>query len=407
MEENISFTAGKRGTTVRSDCWVEFEPRDTGGNVIELKSKVGRLYGDKITALLNQVLDFYGIENCVLRVEDSGALDFVLAARVETALKRAGKGLGKEFLLPANYGHLTPQKVRLRRSRLYLPGNEPKFYINAGLHKPDGLILDLEDSVHHSEKDAARILVRNALRAVNFYGAERMVRINQLPMGLEDLRSVIPNGAELILIPKCEIPHEVELIDDEIFRIKQEYNIKHPILLMPIIESAKGISNAQAIAAASDNICALTIGLEDFSADLGVERTLEGRESFYARSVIINTAKAAGIQAIDSVFSDVEDTQGLINSVLEAKGLGFEGKGCIHPRQIDVIHKAFAPSEKEIEKAKKIVLAFEDAQSKGLGVISLGSKMIDPPVVKRALHTVDLALLNGLLSGDWRNNENG
>lgn len=407
MEDNIVYSAGKRGTSVRSDCWVEFEKHSSGGRVVEIKSKVGRLYGDKISALVDQVLEFYGIDNCVLRLEDSGALDFIITARLESAIKRAGSGSGKDFLLPAKYGHITPRKTRLRRSRLYLPGNEPKFYINAGLHKPDGIILDLEDSVHHSEKDAARILVRNALRSVDFYGAERMVRINQLPLGLEDLRAVIPNGVELVLIPKCEIPHEVELIDDEIFRIKQEYNIKYPILLMPIIESAKGVANAQAIAAASENICALTIGLEDFSADLGVERTLEGRESFYARSVIINTAKAAGIQAIDSVFSDVEDTQGLINSVIEAKGLGFEGKGCIHPRQIDVIHKAFAPSEKETEKAKKIVLAFEDAQSRGLGVISLGSKMIDPPVVKRALHTVDLAILNGLLPEDWRNNENG
>ncbi len=131
--------------------------------------------------------------------------------------------------------------------------------------------------------------------------------------------------------------------------------------------------------------CALAIGLEDYTADIGTQRTNEGRESIFARQMLVNAAKAAGIQAIDTVFSDVSDMEALRQSVLEAKSLGFEGKGCIHPRQIQVVHEAFAPTSEEIEKAKKIVLAFEEAEKKGLGVVSLGSKMIDPPVVKRAL----------------------
>ena len=142
--------------------------------------------------------------------------------------------------------------------------------------------------------------------------------------------------------------------------------------------------------------------LEDYTADLGTQRTNEGRESFFARSMIVNAAKAAGVQAVDTVFSDVADMDGLRQSVLEAKSLGFEGKGCIHPRQIKVVHKAFAPTAVEIEKAKKIVIAFEEAEKKGLSVVSLGSKMIDPPVVKRALKTIELAIMNDLLSGDWR-----
>jgi len=151
-------------------------------------------------------------------------------------------------------------------------------------------------------------------------------------------------------------------------------------------------------------VMALAIGLEDYTADIGVQRTLEGKESFWMRSQIVNAARAAKVQPIDTVFSDVNDMEGLRQSVLEAKALGFDGKGCIHPRQIAVVHEAFAPDAKEIDRAVKIVKAYEEAESKGLGVVSLGSKMIDPPVVKRALRTVELAIGTGKLSPDWRIN---
>ena len=146
----------------------------------------------------------------------------------------------------------------------------------------------------------------------------------------------------------------------------------------------------------------LTIGLEDYTADLGVARTAEGRESFFARSTVVNAAKAAGVQAIDSVFSDVADLEGLRQSCEESRSLGFEGRGCIHPRQIPVIHEAFAPKRAEIDRAARIVLAYEDATAKGLGVVSLGSKMIDPPVVQRALRTAVMAETLGLLAHGWR-----
>jgi citrate lyase subunit beta/citryl-CoA lyase len=172
---------------------------------------------------------------------------------------------------------------------------------------------------------------------------------------------------------------------------------------MPIIESALGVENAFNIASASENIVALAIGLEDFTADLGTQRTDEGKESFFARTRIINAARAAGIQPIDSVFSDVSNMEALKQVVLESKALGFDGMGCIHPRQIKVIHDFYAPDELEINKAKKIVHAFYIAEEKGLGVVSLGSKMIDPPVVKRAQKIINLAISSGKLSKDWRN----
>jgi len=274
--------------------------------------------------------------------------------------------------------------------------------INAGIHKPDGIILDLEDSVSPSEKDAAAFLVRNALRQVDFGDSERMVRINQSPRGLDDLKFIVPHNVHVILIPKCERDEQVKEIADEVSRLKQAYGVTRDIYFMPILESAKGIMNAYSIATSDNNIIALTIGLEDYTADIGTQRTSEGRESIWARSMVVNAARAAGLQPIDTVFSDVLDMQGLKNSVLEAKSLGFDGKGCIHPRQIRVIHEGFAPNEDEIAKAKQIALAFEQAEKDGLGVVALGSKMIDPPVVKRALRTIRLAVSLGILAENWR-----
>ena len=171
---------------------------------------------------------------------------------------------------------------------------------------------------------------------------------------------------------------------------------------MPIIESALGVEKAFEIATSSENVVAMAIGLEDYTADLGARRTNEAVESFYARTRMVNACKAAGIQAIDSVFSDVGDMEALRETVKVSKGLGFEGMGCIHPRQIKVIHESFAPEEAEIDKAKKVVNAFIDATERGLGVVSLGTKMIDPPVVKRAEKTIFLATNLGLIPENWR-----
>ncbi len=376
--------AGRCGTDVRSDLHVALEPRDSGGVEIRLESRVSFCYGGSIRAQTCEVLESLGVRHANLSIRDEGALPFVIAARIEAAVKRAGLGNGNKSL-PEKIALSKPStRDRLRRSRLYLPGSEPKYFINAGLHAPDAVILDLEDSVHHAEKDAARVLVRNALGAVDFGTCERMVRINQLPLGFEDLAEVIPESPDVVLIPKVERPAQVTEVDRMIGELKSRSGTSRPIWIMPILESALGIENALAIASVSSNICAITIGLEDYTADLGVVKTTDGGESLYARTRLVNAAKAAGIQAIDSVFSDVGDRDGLRRWGENSRAMGFEGMGCLHPAQIRVIHEAFAPSAAEIEKALKIVAAFEEAQQKGLGVVSLGSKMIDPPVVERA-----------------------
>ena len=393
-----SAEAGQWGKDVRSDLHVTIEPRDRGGLEITLESRVKPYYGDSILAQSRQVLESLGVKHARVQVHDEGALPFVISARIETAIKRAGLGDGQKALPdPVALPERSPRD-RLRRSRLYLPGSEPKYFINAGVHGPDAIILDLEDSVHHGQKDAARILVRNALRAVDFGACERMVRINQLPMGLEDLAEVIPEAPDLVLIPKTEHSLQVTEVERMISELMARHHLNRPIWLMPIVESALGIENAFAIATTSPNLAALTIGLEDYAADMGVAKTAEGRESLYARSRLVNAATAAGIQAIDSVFGDVGDLDGLRHWAEDSQALGFEGMGCIHPSQIPVVHAAFTPSQAQIERALKIVAAFEEAQQHGLGVVSLGSKMIDPPVVERAQKLVQRARQIGSLS---------
>jgi citrate lyase subunit beta/citryl-CoA lyase len=400
---NSYATSGNSGPKIRSDCEMILEFRNEGGIIIDLKSKVQTLYGESIKKQCIEILDFFRIRDAFLKVNDSGALPFVIAARLESAIKQLIVS-ELEYLPPmVEENKYSTSFGRFRFSRLYLPGNTPSMMINAGLHSADGVILDLEDSVAPEKKDEARILVRNALRQINFNGAERMVRINQGERGLADLESVIPQNVNLVLIPKCESTESVKNVENKILEIKNRHGLANPVYLMPIIETALGVEMSFEIARSSSGIVAIAIGLEDLTADMGVSRTKEGNESFYARTRLVNAAKAAGIQPIDSVFSDVGDVEALLQNVLTSKALGFEGMGCIHPRQIPVIRQGFAPGQEEIEKSKKIVMAFEEARCKGLGVVALGSKMIDPPVVLRAQKIVDLAIKLGLLPGNWMN----
>ena len=395
-------TTGNKGKTIRSDCFVTLELTESEGIDIQLESKVAVMFGESIKKLAKEVLDFFRIENATLKIEDSGALPLVISARIEAAIKKIITS-EKEFL-PAmlNENLYTTLRDKNRFSRLYLPGNSPSLMINAGIHKPDGIILDLEDAVAPDKKDEARYLIRNALRGLDFYGTERMVRINQGKRGIDDLDFIVPHNVNLVLLPKCEKPEQIHDVNKRIETLRKKHKITHPVWLMPIIENALGVINAYPVAGAAENIVAIAIGLEDYTADLGTRRTSEGTESFFARSMVVNAARAAGIQPIDSVFSDVADMEGLKQNVLRSKALGFDGMGCIHPRQIRVIHENFTPSVDETEKAKKIVFAYHKAIEQGLGVVSLGTKMIDPPVVKRALNTINLAIKMGKLSENWR-----
>ncbi|NOU61725.1 aldolase/citrate lyase family protein [Marinifilum caeruleilacunae] len=403
MEEKVKIgIAGNFDSKLRGDCKIQIELTKSGGICIDLNSKVKAFFQNSICQLVQDMLHFYAIKNAKIQIQDLGALHYVIAARMEAAISQLIDS-NREYLLPQIKSNCDRAvRNRNRFSRLYLPGNTPYMMINAGLHQANGIILDLEDSVAPAKKHEARYIVRNALRSQNFYGSERMVRINQGDMGIQDLHFVVPHHVQLILIPKVEDKRVIIRVEEEISRIRKAHKIQSEILLMPIIESALGIENAFEITSASKNIVAMAIGLEDYTADIGVKRSEGGKESLYARMKVVNACHAARIQAIDSVFSDVANVKALQENVKASKALGFQGMGCIHPRQIKVIHENYAPDLQEIEKAKKIVNAYYLAKEKGLGVVSLGSKMIDAPVVKRQLKTLELAKELGLVSENWR-----
>jgi citrate lyase subunit beta/citryl-CoA lyase len=390
--QSPSSAAGRRGADVRSDLHVEVELRGSGGIDMALASRVEPYYGDAIREQVAAILAGAGVEHARIAIDDQGALPFVIAARVGAALARAGVETAPP---PPGRAPAPAPRDRRRRSRLYLPGNEPRYLINAGLHGPDGIILDLEDSVHPDEKDAARQLVSHALREVDFGAAERMVRINQLPLGLDDLQAVVPQRPGLILIPKVESAEQVREVDAAISRLAGSGGAGP--WLMPILESALGVERAFDVARAAERVVALTLGLEDYAADLGVPKSETGEESLYARTRTVNAARAAGIQAIDSVYGQVDDVEGLRRWAAASRRLGFAGMGCLHPRQIRVIHEAWTPTAAEIDRALRIVEAFAAARRAGLGVVSLGPKMIDAPVIRQAERVVALAREAGLL----------
>jgi citrate lyase subunit beta / citryl-CoA lyase len=376
--------AGPRGDGVRGDAYARVE---LGGDALQLdvQSKVGGLYGAAIEADLRSVLERLGVVGAQVMVADRGALPAVLRARIEAAALRAGVGAAEAPLFDAP---VATAFDRRRRSRLYLPGNQPKFMTNAGLYGGDGIIFDLEDSVHPDEKDAARILVRNVLCEWSYPGTERMVRINPGELGMADLDEIVAAQPDLLLLPKVECAEEVVAVAERVASIQSSREFERPLWLMPILESAQGIEAATEIARAHESIVAITLGLEDLTADLGVPKTDAGPETLYARSRVVMAANAVGVQPIDSVYGNVGDEEGLRRWAKASRAMGFVGMGCVHPRQIPVLHECFAPSPDEIEKARRIVEAFEAARAGGEAVVSLGSRMIDPPVVKRALAIV-------------------
>ena len=394
-------SAGPTGERVRSDLSVAFEP-GAGELAVELTSRVDYLYGEAIEAAVRRVARALSVATGRLVVTDAGALEWVILARTETCLRRAGFDGPAVLPEPAPESAAPRRRDRLRRSRLYIPGNQPKLMVSGGLYGADAIILDLEDSVPPAEKDAARVLVRNALVALDWGSSERMVRINQGAVGEEDLAALAAHNPHTILLPKVETPVQVGRAAEVLQRLAGE----DAAFLMPILESPLGIHRAFEIAAADSSVVALTLGLEDLSAELAAPRTTEGWESFLARQTTVYAARAAGVQPIASVFSDISDEEGLAAYVQRERGLGFDGVGCIHPRQIPVVHREMTPSEAEVERAVRIVRAAREAEERGLGAVAVGSKMVDPPVVRQAERTVELGVAGGVLDAEWDRLEN-
>ena len=292
---------------------------------------------------------------------------------------------------------------RLRRTSLYIPGTNPGMLANAEVYGADSVILDLEDGVPVSEKDAARILVRNALQHIPYRRAEVTVRVNALstPFGRDDFREIIPLAPDAVRLPKCESADDVREADAMMTDLELKNGIEPGTVgIIAITESARGGRNLSEIAAASPRLIALNYGAEDYTADIGAVRTKEGRELDDIRAKVIVAARIAGVQALDSVFGDVNDLDGFYAEALRVRLLGFDGKSVIHPRQIPVVHRAFTPSDQEVGFARRVMAAFREASSRGAGVIALDGRMIDAPVVARAEKILALAEAAGCLPGE-------
>ena len=280
----------------------------------------------------------------------------------------------------------------MRRSMLFLPGNNPNMLINGNCLGSDAVIFDLEDAVAPAQKDAARILVRNTLKYMDFRGCERIVRINSIgtPYWKEDLKQLLPYKPDLILLPKTETAEDVCKVDDYMTELGSETG------LMALIETALGVENAFQIATASPRLKALFLGAEDLTADLRCKRTKEGREIEYARHRLVVAARAAGVDVYDTPFTDVNDDEGIVTDASYAKALGFNGKASISPRHVEVINAVFSPTQKEIDYAYEVMEAIALAKKQGKGAIALYGKMIDAPIVNRAMQTISAAEALGM-----------
>ena len=279
-------------------------------------------------------------------------------------------------------------KNRPGRSMLYIPGDSPGMIQNAEVFGADSILLDLEDAVAASEKDAARKIVSSFLRGFDFGPLIVTVRINAADTEYfeRDLEEIIPCRPDAVRLPKCSSPKDVKEADARISEIEKKNGIPAgSVALHAMLETALGVEDAFAVATASPRVTALTLGGQDLTADMGVQKTREGWELFYARSRVVLAARAAGVMAFDTVWTDINDPDGLYQEAKQIVELGFSGKAAIHPSQIEVIHRAYRPSYKEVRKARRIAEAAEEAARAGKGVISVDGKMVDAPVVARAL----------------------
>lgn len=283
----------------------------------------------------------------------------------------------------------------LRRTMLFMPGNNPGMLQNGGVFGADALILDLEDAVAPQEKDTARLLVAQALKTVDYGTSEKVVRINPLDtFACQDIKAIVPCRPDALLVPKVERPEDIAEVARQVAAAEQPGQT--PVKLIALLETPAGIAESYRIAKADGRVVALAFGAEDYTASLGAKRTKEGTEIFSARTTVVNSAAAAGIQSIDTPFTDVNDREGLLADTELAKRLGFKGKLSINPRQLDDIHMVFNPSSQDIEWAARVIKAIRKAEAEGSGVASLDGKMVDAPVVARAERILYLARLLGL-----------
>ncbi|MFY9285536.1 MAG: citrate (pro-3S)-lyase subunit beta [Tissierellaceae bacterium] len=288
--------------------------------------------------------------------------------------------------------------VKLRRTMMYVTGNNPANVMDAHLYGSDSIMFDLEDSVSIKEKDAARLLVYHALTTMDYGETETVVRVNGLdtPFGREDLEAMVKAQPDVIRLPKTETAEDVLEVERIISEIEERLGLEMgKTKMMAAIEGPLGAMNAYEIAKSSNRLIGIAIGAEDFVTSIKTTRSAEGIELLAARSQIVLAARAAGIYALDTVYSDINDDEGFIGETKLIKQLGFDGKSVIHPRQVVLTHKVYEPTDKEIKDALRVIDAIDEAERSGSGVIALDGRMIDGPIVDRAHRVLELAKATG------------
>ena len=380
------------GSASKGDCLVR--ATQAGEAAIKIETGNENLFAKGLHAVVEEALAALGSPKVSVDVEEHGAIDYVIQARVEAAVRSA-----LPDVVPWKTGATRPRnsRDRLRRTRLYAPGSNPRLLVGIELHGADCVLLDLEDSVPLAEKFVARILVKHLLAAVDF--SEVWVRINPLvTYGRDDLAEVMLPAPHGICLPKAESAADVVELAAELTRLEKDLGIAlGSTFIMPIIETGKGVLHAEQIASASERVVIIAFGAEDYTRDVGARRTQDAL--LYARSRIVAACASAGVQASDTVYADVGDEEGLIVETEHIRDLGFVGKGAINPRQVEPIHSVFRPTDEEIDMARKIVAVAQEAEEKGIGAVAIGGKMIDKPVLERAKRTIALA---DLMEGGWR-----
>lgn len=291
-------------------------------------------------------------------------------------------------------------KERLRRTMMFVPGNNPAMVKDAGIYGADSIMFDLEDAVSMAEKDAARDLVYEALQTQDYGDAELVVRVNgqDTPYYANDVRAMVKAGIDVVRLPKAEDAEMVKKLDADITAAEKEFGREEgSTMLMAAIESAKGVINAYQIASASDRMMGIALSAEDYTTDMKTHRYPDGAELEFARNMVLHAARAAGVAAFDTVFTNMNDTEGFYRETEYIHQLGFDGKSLVNPRQIPMVNKVCEPTKKEIENAKNVENAIKEAKLKGSGVISMNGQMVDRPVVLRAERVMRLAKASNLI----------
>ena len=298
---------------------------------------------------------------------------------------------------------INANKKRLRRTMMFLNAQKPGLIKDPYIYRPDSIMLDLEDAVAENQKDAARFSLYHALKEINYRGCERVVRINGLdtPYWEEDIHCAVAGGCDAIRIPKTESALDVQRVEAVVEECEKKYGIPEgQTLIMAAIESARGVMKALDICEASERLFGIALSGGDYTKDLQTHITGTGLELMGARQNMIIAARAAGVQCFDTVYTNLDEMEGFSHDVETIHLMGFDGKSIINPRQINIVHEIFTPTQKDIIFAEKVVKEIDEKKAQGIGVFTVDGKMIDIAFYDGAKRTIELAKASGVYKGD-------